>query len=98
MADLRPCPFCGVAPWHRTLIRQVSCDNMECVLGAVRLPLEAWNTVADKCRSNDALAARVAELEERLRCQDLRVEELRSANDKWRSYFTTTKEDPDEPS
>jgi len=53
-------------------------------------------SLCDLIGSAKALRVRVAELEKTLRCQDLRVEELRSANDKWRSYFTTTKEETDD--
>ena len=69
--ELRPCPFCGHPAkivWQSPQYKAAACINDECPIGPEGdadpycLTLDEWN-----CRPlEDALAARVAELEERV--------------------------------
>ena len=66
--ELRPCPFCGTLPQANAWIfRGISetryfCPNQECPLSVRTVTLEQWN----RRPIEDALNARIAELELRL--------------------------------
>jgi len=68
MSELKPCPFCGTLPQANAWIfRGISetryfCPNQECPLSVRTVTLEEWNTRPIE----DALNARIAELELRL--------------------------------
>jgi hypothetical protein len=68
MSELKPCPFCGTLPQANAWIfRGISetryfCPNQECPLSVRTVTLEQWN----RRPIEDALRARIAELELRL--------------------------------
>lgn len=85
--ELKPCPFCGTLPQANAWIfRGISetryfCPNQECPLSVRTVTLEEWNTRPIE----DALNARIAELELRLdvyngNMYDVVVDELDKAN------------------
>ena len=66
MSELKPCPFCGTLPQANTWIfygiseTRYFCPNQECPLSVRTSTLERWN----RRPIEDALTARIAELEE----------------------------------
>lgn len=84
--ELRPCPFCGTLPQANAWIfRGISetryfCPNQECPLSVRTVTLEEWNTRPIE----DALEARIAELEEKQRWRPV----SERMPDNWESVLT----------
>ena len=75
MSERKPCPFCGSEP-HASYVA-VSCRNEECIANAANDEptiglIEAWNTRPIE----DALNARIAELEKDLSNKEIEYTDL----------------------